>query len=48
MEGTAIAEVTTVAGLKEFRLGAQVGTTSFEYITDQIEPTPEPPAYDTH
>ena len=46
-EGTAIAEVTTVAGLKEFRLGSQSGTTSFEYITDQIAPTPEPRGYDS-
>jgi polar amino acid transport system substrate-binding protein len=47
IEGTAIADVTTVAGLKDFRLGSQVGTTSFEYITDQIQPTPEPRAYDS-
>jgi len=47
IEGTAIANVTTVAGLKEYRLGSQVGTTSFEYITDQIQPTPEPRAYNS-
>lgn len=45
--GTPIAAVTTVAGLKEFRLGSQVGTTSYEYITDQIQPTPEARAYDS-
>lgn len=45
--GTPIASVTTVAGLKEFRLGSQVGTTSYEYITDQIQPTPEARAYDS-
>jgi polar amino acid transport system substrate-binding protein len=47
IEGTAIADVTTVAGLKDFRLGTQVGTTSYEYITDQIQPTLEPRAYDS-
>jgi polar amino acid transport system substrate-binding protein len=47
IEGTAIADVTTVAGLKDYTLGSQVGTTSFEYITDQIQPTPEPRAYDS-
>lgn len=47
IEGTAIADVTTIAGLKDYRLGSQVGTTSYEYITDQILPTPEPRAYDT-
>lgn len=45
--GTAIAGVTTVAGLKDFTLGSQSGTTSYEYITDQIQPTPEPRAYDS-
>jgi polar amino acid transport system substrate-binding protein len=47
IEGTAIADVTTVEGLKAFRLGSQAGTTSLEYITDQIQPTPEPRAYDS-
>ncbi len=42
-----IASVTTVAGLKEFKLGTQVGTTSFTYITDNIQPTKEPAAYDS-
>ena len=39
---TPITEVTTIAGLKEFRLGAAVGTTSFELIEDAIQPTVEP------
>jgi len=43
----AIAGVTTVAGLKDFRLGAPVGTTSYTYIVDQIKPTPDPSVYDT-
>lgn len=46
--GTPIAEVTTVAGLKPFKLGAQVGTTSYQYIVDQIQPTVDPSVYDSN
>jgi polar amino acid transport system substrate-binding protein len=42
-----IADVTTVAGLKDFKLGAPVGTTSYTYIVDNIEPTTDPAVYDT-
>lgn len=42
-----IASVTTVAGLKDFKLGAPVGTTSYQYIVDQIQPTQDPAVYDT-
>jgi polar amino acid transport system substrate-binding protein len=44
--GTPIAAVTTVAGLKDFGLGAPVGTTSYQYIVDAIKPTQEPSVYD--
>ena len=44
--GTPIDEVTTVAGLKEFKLGAPVGTTSYDYIVDNIQPTQDPSVYD--
>jgi polar amino acid transport system substrate-binding protein len=43
-----ISKVTTVAGLKPFKLGAQVGTTSYQYIVDQIKPTKDPAVYDTN
>jgi polar amino acid transport system substrate-binding protein len=43
-----ISKVTTVAGLQPFKLGAQVGTTSYQYIVDQIKPTKEPAVYDTN
>ncbi len=46
--GTPIASVTTVAGLKPFKLGAQVGTTSYQYIVDQIQPDEEPAVYDSN
>jgi polar amino acid transport system substrate-binding protein len=43
-----IARVRTVAGLKPFRLGAQVGTTSYAYIVKYIAPAPTPRAYDSN
>jgi polar amino acid transport system substrate-binding protein len=43
-----ISKVTTVAGLKPFKLGAQVGTTSYQYIVDQIKPAKDPSVYDTN
>lgn len=48
LKGKAIAAVRSVAGLKPFRLGAQVGTTSYTYITTYIAPGPTPRAYDTN
>ncbi|HXG26605.1 MAG TPA: ABC transporter substrate-binding protein [Candidatus Binatia bacterium] len=48
LAGTPIANVTTVAGLKDFKLGAQVGTTSYQYIVDHIQPNVEPNVYDTN
>ena len=42
-----IASVTSVEGLKAFRLGAPVGTTSYDYIVENIQPTTEPSVYDT-
>jgi polar amino acid transport system substrate-binding protein len=44
---TPITEVTSVEELKEFQLGAQVGTTSLQYIQDNIQPSKEPRVYDT-
>ncbi len=42
-----IAQVTDVAGLKDFTLGTQAGTTSYTYITDTIQPNKPPRAYDS-
>jgi polar amino acid transport system substrate-binding protein len=44
---TPIAEVTTVAGLKPFKLGAPVGTTSYDYIVENIQPDQDPAVFDT-
>lgn len=43
-----IASATTIEDLKAYRLGAQVGTTSLDFITDVIQPDTEPLVYDTN
>jgi polar amino acid transport system substrate-binding protein len=47
LEGTPITEAASLADLAEYRLGAQVGTTSLEYIQENIQPEQEPRVYDT-
>jgi polar amino acid transport system substrate-binding protein len=46
--GTPIARVKTVAGLRPYKLGAQVGTTSYSYITRFIRPSQSPAVYDSN
>ena len=46
--GTPASEATTLSALKEMRLGAQVGTTSFATIMDVIAPSVDPSVYDTN
>lgn len=41
-----VAEVTSLEEMKDYKLGAQVGTTSYSYITQYIEPVSEPFTYD--
>jgi len=45
--GSPIAEATTLEELKAYTLGAPVGTTSFEYIEQNIQPDGDPRVYDT-
>jgi len=45
LAGTKIAAVRTVAGLSSFKLGAQLGTTSYAYIKDHIKPSTQPAVY---
>jgi polar amino acid transport system substrate-binding protein len=45
LKGTKIASVDSIAGLRPFKLGAQVGTTSYDFITSTIKPTTQPAAY---
>jgi polar amino acid transport system substrate-binding protein len=45
--GTPIADVTTLAELQPFELGAPIGTTSFEVIETMVQPDPDPAVFDT-
>jgi polar amino acid transport system substrate-binding protein len=45
LAGTKIAAVRTRDGLKPFKLGAQLGTTSYAYIKDVIRPSRQPAVY---
>ncbi|MCW2737435.1 ABC transporter substrate-binding protein [Nocardioides sp.] len=47
-KGSAIDGVTSIADLADAKLGAQVGTTSYTAITDQIQPSQEPAVFDTN
>ena len=47
-KGTPIAKVRGIGGLKRYKLGAQVGTTSYTYITRWIRPSSDPLVYDTN
>jgi len=46
--GTSIASAKRVSDLRRYRLGAQLGTTSYQYIVDYIKPSSEPRVYDTN
>jgi polar amino acid transport system substrate-binding protein len=43
--GTPIASVRGVAGLRRYKLGAQIGTTSYQYIVNRIRPNEQPAAF---
>ena len=45
-KGTPITDATTIADLKSYKLGAQIGTTSYQYIVDEIQPDQEPAVFD--
>jgi polar amino acid transport system substrate-binding protein len=47
LEGNAIADATSLADLKGAKLGAPVGTTSYQYIVDNIQPDAQPSVYNT-
>jgi polar amino acid transport system substrate-binding protein len=48
VKGRPITRARTVAALRPYRLGAQLGTTSYNYITRFIRPSSSPRAYDTN
>ncbi len=47
LKSDSISHVTSVAGLRKYKLGTQVGTTSYSFITGTIKPTSTPNAYNT-
>ncbi|BCJ57142.1 ABC transporter substrate-binding protein [Micromonospora endophytica] len=48
LKSSKIAGKTALADLKDAKLGAQVGTTSYQAITDVIKPTVEPQVYNSN
>ncbi|MBQ1027045.1 ABC transporter substrate-binding protein [Micromonospora sp. C95] len=48
LESSKIAGRTSLADLRTARLGAQVGTTSYQAITDVVQPTSEPRVYNNN
>jgi polar amino acid transport system substrate-binding protein len=48
VEGTKIASAGSIAELKPYELGAQLGTTSYDYIVNNIKPSKQPAVYDTN
>jgi polar amino acid transport system substrate-binding protein len=47
LQDSPIVDATTLADLKEARLGTQVGTTSLQFIDDVIQPSTDAKVYDT-
>jgi polar amino acid transport system substrate-binding protein len=45
LKGSKISKVHSVAGLKPFKLGAQLGTTSYQFIVDEIKPSSQPAVF---
>jgi len=48
LKASSIAKVRSLAGLKRYKLGAQVGTTSYSYISKFIRPSQSPAVYDSN
>jgi polar amino acid transport system substrate-binding protein len=45
-KGTPIASATSIADLQQYKIGVQIGTTSFQFVQDVIKPTTQPSVYD--
>jgi len=48
IKGTPIATAKSVAALKSYKFGAQLGTTSYGYIVNNIKPSKKPAVFDTN
>ena len=47
-KGTVIASIRSIKGLRSFKLGAQLGTTSYGFIKSRIKPTRSPAVFPTN
>jgi polar amino acid transport system substrate-binding protein len=47
LQANPIADATTLDDLRQFKLGAPIGTTSFDYIEQNVQPEEDPGVYDT-
>jgi len=47
LQDSPIADVTSLEDIKSYKLGAQIGTTSYAYIVETIQPDEQPFTYDT-
>ena len=47
LKSNPISKATTLDDLKSYKLGTQIGTTSYDYITQSIGPSTQPQAYTT-
>ncbi|MGZ8705943.1 MAG: ABC transporter substrate-binding protein [Gaiellaceae bacterium] len=48
VKGTSIAAATSVATLKSYKFGVQLGTTSYDYIVNNIKPSKKPAVFGTN
>ena len=48
VKGTKIATAKSIADLKPYKLAAQIGTTSYDFIKDNIQPSKQPAVFDTN
>jgi polar amino acid transport system substrate-binding protein len=48
LKDSKLASATSIAALKDYKFGAQVGTTSYDAIVSVIQPSTEPAVYDTN
>jgi polar amino acid transport system substrate-binding protein len=48
LKGKPISSVRSINGLRKYKLGAQLGTTSYQYIVRNIKPGPSVAVYDTN
>ena len=47
VQGTPVAEANSIQDLKPFKLGAPIGTTSFDVIEQQVQPEQDPAVFDS-